>query len=87
MSTDEGTAGQTHDSEGQPGSSLTPTHTSWAATARRRLNAEEQRLLHERREHLESSRERLETELRELVDQEGRVPERVKVSTPGKIWP
>jgi membrane protein len=56
------------------------------ATTRRRLGAEEHRLLHERREHLEKARERLDAELRDLVEVEHRVAERVKASTPGNVW-
>jgi membrane protein len=86
MSTDEGAASQAHHSEHQPGSSSTPIHTSLGATTRRRLSAEEHRLLHERREHLEKARERLDAELRELVDVERHVAERVKASTAGNVW-
>jgi membrane protein len=63
-----------------------PTHMSLGATTQHRLSAEEHPLLHERREHLEKARERLDAELRQLVDMERHVAERVKTSTPGNVW-
>jgi membrane protein len=75
MSTDEGAASQTQEKAGQPDSS-----------PERSLSAEEHRRLHERREHLEKARERLDAELRELVDVEHRVAERIKASTAGSVW-
>ena len=80
VSVDEGTGSLAPDDAGYAGSSPA---TGPGATKRRKLLDEEHRLLDERREHLEKARERLDAELRGLVDQEHRVAELVKASTPG----
>jgi membrane protein len=52
----------------------------------RKLAEEEHRLVDEGREFFEKARERLDEDVRKLHDEERRVAEGLKDSTPGKVW-
>jgi membrane protein len=83
---DEGSGSQAHDTVAPTGPIATGASTGPGDTAWRKLLDEEHRLADEGRELLEKARERLDEEVRLLLEEERRVAERVKASTPGKIW-
>jgi membrane protein len=93
VSTDEGSAGQAHDRGGPNVARTAGAATGLGAKKPRGLIDEEHRLADRGRELLErehrlvnEGRDLLHEEVSELREVERRVAERVKVSTPGRIW-
>jgi membrane protein len=90
MGTDEGTASQAHDngasSPNGSGSGLAARHRQGSSHEEPRLVDRGRELLDKEHRLVEEGRELLHEEVGELLEVERRAAERVKASTPGKIW-
>jgi membrane protein len=86
VSIDEGNESQAHEIAGRTGSPPAAAATGTGGAKWRKLLEEEHRLVDEGRELLGMARARLDDEVRLLLEEERHVADRVRASTPGRIW-